>query len=51
MDQNLRISHVKIDEICEILPLCFLSVMKILSTLEICSIHLQVDLTQQLAFV
>ena len=49
MDRNSRLSCVEIDEICEILPLCFLSVMKILSNLEICSIHLQVDLTQQLA--
>ena len=35
----------------EILPLCFLLVMKSLSNLEIHGIHLQVDLTQQLAFV
>ena len=51
MDRNLRLSCFEIDEIREILPLCFLSVTKILSNLEIRSIHLQVDLTQQLAFV
>ena len=51
MDQNLHLSCVEINEIHEILPLCFLLVMKILSKLEICGIHLQVDLTQQLAFV
>ena len=51
MDQNSCLSRVKIDKICEILPSCFLSVMKILSNLEIHGIHLQVDLTQQLAFV
>ena len=51
MDRNLHLSCVKIDEIREILPLCFLLVMKILSNLEIHGIHLQVDLTQQLAFV
>ena len=48
MDRNSRLSCVKIGEI---LPLCFLSVTKILSNLDIHGIHLQVDLTQQLAFV
>ena len=51
MYQNSHLSCVEIDEIHEILPLCFLSVTKILSNLEICGIRLQVDLTQQLAFV
>ena len=49
MDQNSHLSYAEIDEIHEILPLCFLSVTKILSNLEIHGIHLQVDLMQQLA--
>ena len=51
MDRNSHLSCVEIDEIHEILPLCFLSVVKILSNLEICGIHLQVNLMQQLALV
>ena len=51
MAQNSRLSCVEIHEIRELLPLFFLWVMKILSSLEICGIHLQVDLMQQLAFV
>ena len=49
MARNSHLSCVEIHEIREILPLCFLFVMKILSSLEIHSIHLQVDLMQQLA--
>ena len=43
-------SCVEIHKICELLPLCFLWVTKILSSLEIRGIRLQVDLMQQLAF-
>ena len=51
MAQNSHLSRVEIDEILELLLLCFLSVTKILSSLEIRGICLQVDLMQQLAFV
>ena len=51
MAQNSCLSFVKIHEIHELLPLCFLWVTKIISSLEIRGIHLQVDLMQQLAFV